>query len=117
MQYMDNEGRACSKCRTYKLWDQFNKGDSRGHKSICRQCQKEYSKTYQRDPAKQAQAHKRWYAKDPEKHRQQARQKYQDEASKRKEQQRQYYQANAEKIREASRRRYQAKKQSRLDEN
>lgn len=38
---IDDEGRECSKCRTYKLWDEFNRGNgARGYSSWCRACSK-----------------------------------------------------------------------------
>jgi hypothetical protein len=60
-QYKDETGRVCSKCETYKPWDQFNKGQIAGHRPECRQCQKRIARSYHRDPVKSREAVRRWY--------------------------------------------------------
>ncbi len=40
---VDEDGRECSKCETYKSWSEFAKGNgARGHLSLCKQCQREH---------------------------------------------------------------------------
>jgi hypothetical protein len=68
--YTDELGRACNRCKVYKLWDQFNKGNGpNGRKSHCKACLAEYAKNYKRDPVKTAISKKRYLEKNKEKYR------------------------------------------------
>ena len=47
-QHKDETGRDCTDCGEYKTWDNFNKGDVKGHRSNCRDCQKKRERNYDR---------------------------------------------------------------------
>ncbi len=49
---LEDDGRECSKCRNFKPWSDYNKGNgARGHNSICRDCSRELH--YQKPPEAQ----------------------------------------------------------------
>lgn len=63
--YRDYKGRVCTKCKTYKLWEEFNNQASgvNGHRPDCRICQRALERTYKRDPAKMRTNTNRYQAK------------------------------------------------------
>lgn len=46
---IEENGRECGKCGTYKLWNEFRKNTNRtGHRSVCKDCDKIYDKKYRK---------------------------------------------------------------------
>lgn len=100
----------CSKCKIEKYIDEFSKDKTHkdGYQSICKNCQKEYHKTYkQKYSSKKNENHKRWIKKNPNKAKEYSKKYRESHIEQCKERRKQYYQKNKEKYQQYQKNRYQ----------
>ena len=66
---MEEQGKVCTKCGEWKLLEEFNKckRNKDGRKTICRECQKEYSKQWRENNKEHVkECNKQWRKDNPE---------------------------------------------------
>jgi 5-methylcytosine-specific restriction endonuclease McrA len=106
------QGKTCTKCGEWKLFEGFYKRSKNGRSSHCKDCTKQYQQEYKernkdrvRENNKEAQ--KRYYQKNKERKSEYAYQYRQENKEKLSEYRRQYYQENPEKHKEQAKQWYQ----------